>query len=406
MKGNLIILLIVLCLMGWTPGPVLDKEQFFSQEKLDYTGTNSLFVELGDKMKFHWITGEEDTGVYELRTADGKTLESGETNVSRVHSVALDRKLSRDLVFYFGGKSGGKFEIALRKPERDLKANYRNVDSVFVVGDVHGHYHALINLLQKSGIIDENLSWIAGTSHLVFLGDLFDRGDDVTRVLWFIYGLERQAEQAKGKVHLVLGNHEIMVMSKDLRYVSRKEQNIAVGHKVSYDKLFHPQNSLLGLWLSGKPSVLKIDQYLFAHGGITDLGTSSLEKFNMTAAAFMEDPIFLEITQKQPDSVRYDPERWHLVRDFFFYSNGPYWYRGYVNSDTLEVQLKQMLATYRSKVHVVAHTRMETITQKYGGSLLTTDLYEEATQLLFLKKEGEDYHPFKIDSLGRISELD
>ena len=404
--GKAIVSLVILSVIGWGFASVSNTKHRFRQENLDYTGTNSLFVESEDGLKFHWITREQDHGVYELRSSEGKLIEGGQTEFSRVHSVTIDQKLNRDLIFMFGGDREEKFEVNLRRASRDLRATYRNVDSLYVIGDVHGHYDQLIHLLQHSGIIDEDLSWTAGKSHLVFLGDLFDRGDDVTRVLWFIYGLESQAEKAKGKVHLVLGNHEIMVMSRDLRYVSRKEQNIAVAHKVSYDRLYHPQRSLLGHWLSGKPSVLKIDDYLFAHGGITDLGTSSLDKFNQTAATFMEDPIFLEITRKHPDSASYDPERWHLLRDFFFYSNGPFWYRGYVNSDTLGEQLQQTLLRYRSKVHVVAHTRQENITQKYDGRLLTTDLYEEATQLLFLKRQGSDHKAYKIDSFGEISDLD
>ena len=48
---------------------------------------------------------------------------------------------------------------------------------------------------------------------MVFLGDLFDRGNDVVRTLWFIYRLEREARKQGGAIHVVLGNHEIMTFS-------------------------------------------------------------------------------------------------------------------------------------------------------------------------------------------------
>jgi hypothetical protein len=53
----------------------------------------------------------------------------------------------------------------------------------------------------------------------------------------------------------------------------------------------------------------------------------------------------------------------------------------------------------------VAHTPLETITQRYNGKLLTTDLNEAATQLLLLVKKRNKYLKFKIDSSGKISEL-
>jgi hypothetical protein len=34
---------------------------------------------------------------------------------------------------------------------------------------------------------------------VVFLGDIFDRGLEVTRVLWFLYGLEHQAPGRRGE---------------------------------------------------------------------------------------------------------------------------------------------------------------------------------------------------------------
>jgi hypothetical protein len=76
-----------------------------------------------------------------------------------------------------------------------------------------------------------------------------------------------------------------------------------------------------------------------------------------------------------------------------------------VNSDTLGPQLNSMLKKYKSKLHVVAHTTRETITEKYGGKLLTTDLNEAATELLLLVRKKNKYERFKIDSEGIKTEL-
>ena len=54
---------------------------------------------------------------------------------------------------------------------------------------------------------------------------------------------------------------------------------------------------------------------------------------------------------------------------------------------------------------MVAHTTLETITEKYDGKLLTTDLNDAATQLLFLVRHRNKYEKYKIDSEGLKTEL-
>ena len=392
---------LLLIIMGF----MKDKKSAGQETSLKYDGTNSLYVEKTDHFNFRWITQSEDIGHYEVINKANKVVSSGETSSSRTHSIDLNKKIEGPFTFKFGGEQGGMHEVHIRKEFEQENTSHKRVDSLYVVGDVHGRYDQVTKLLIKANVIDEDLNWTAGKSHIVFLGDVFDRGDDVIKVLWFIYGLEEKAALAGGKVHMVLGNHEIMTMTKDLRYVSRKERNIAIAQGLSYDELFHPINSYLGSWLRSKVSVMKIGKIVFAHGGILDLGPISLEEFNNTAYFYMQDPIYLELMKEFPDSTKYDQDYWYQMRFFFYSSEGPYWYRGYVNSDTLSPQLNSMLDKYDSKIHVVAHTTLETITQKYDGKLLTTDLNDAATQLLLLVRNKNKYKRYKIDSQGLKTEL-
>ena len=376
-----------------------------NQKNYDYFGTNSLFIETANGLKFYWITNHDDVGVYELISSDSTVISKGVTAKGRVHNVFVDYTINEKVIFKFGGQNESQHEVILRPKSQNYISTFKNVDSLFVVGDVHGRYDQLINLLQKSNVINQELNWIAGKSSLVFLGDLFDRGNDVTKVLWFIYELEEKAKTAGGNVHLVLGNHEIMTMSKDLRYLGNKESAIAGVYHLKYDYFFHPNKSLLGSWLSSKPSVLKIDSNLFAHGGIVDLGTNSINEFNQRVKTYLQDPIFLEIMEEQADSSKYDPQAWRNMRYFFYSEESPFWYRGYVQSDTLSKQLNSMLKKYKSKTHIVAHTPLETITKRYQGKLLTTDLNDAATQLLLLVRKKRKYLSYRIDSSGFVSEL-
>lgn len=374
------------------------------RSKFKYEGTYSLFIESINGLTFNWITEERDSGYFELITENNILIEKGTTSTGKVHIFRSELEL-RDVVYFKFGNQLSKHKIKLRPPNKEPLSNYSNVDSMYVVGDVHGRYDELINLLQKSAIIDDDLNWLGGKAHIVFLGDLFDRGNDVTKVLWFIYQLEDKAEEVGGKVHVVLGNHEIMTMSKDLRYVGSKENALASTYGVKYDEMFHPTKSLLGKWLASKPTVIKIDNAIFAHGGIIDLNTKSINEFNGWVQAYMQEPVFLDIMSNDPDTSLYTRELWDKRYAFFYSPYSPFWYRGYVQSDTLQVQLNTMLRKYKSKIHVVAHTPLKTITERYNGKLLTTDLYEAATQLLFLERKGKKYIRYKIDSDGVQSQI-
>ena len=403
-----LIYFLVTCVLGITFMGFNQHEktdQFPVQNDLKFAGTYGLYIEKTDHYNVRWITNSEDTGRYEIINKNKKIVASGETAVSKTHSIDLAKDIEGPFTLRFGGKNDGMHEVHIRAGFSHSKTVYNKVDSIYVIGDIHGRYDQLITLLLKSKIIDTNLNWIAGESHVVFLGDIFDRGDDVTKVLWFIHALEEKAEEAGGKAHLVLGNHEIMTMTNDLRYLSRKEQNIAVAHGMSYDELFHPVNSYLGSWLRSKVSLLKIDQIVFAHGGILDIGPITLNEFNERAYYYMNQPMYLDMMKQHADSTEYDPDSWLRMKVFFYKSNNPYWYRGYVTSDTLEPQLNSMLKKHGSKIHIVAHTPLETITQRYDGKLLTTDLNEKATQLLFLVRNRKKYTRYKIDSEGIKTEL-
>ncbi len=396
---------IIFVLLGFQSDE-LNLSEMFDQTEYDFTGTQSLFIEHDNGLQINWTTKNNEIGVYELKDSKNRLLFKGETPENQVHKVQINDFKNEEFTLKFGGKNEGLHEIRIR-PTPNLESSvFRKIDSVYVLGDVHGRYTILIDLLKKAKVIDENNYWTAGSAHLVFLGDLFDRGDEVTKLLWFIYELEEQAKKAGGKVHLVLGNHEIMSMTGDLRYVSKKENMIANLYGKNYDELFHPKKSILGRWLVSKPSVIKINKNIFAHGGIIDLGTPSIEEFNKYVYTQMQDPVFLELLNKTPDSTKYDPKKWEDMQTFFYSQQGPYWFRGYVLTDTLGNILNDMLKKYRSDIHVVAHTTVPTIRTGYDGKLIATDLDDAATEVLLMIQEKKNVQKFKINLQGEQIEIE
>jgi len=101
--------------------------------------------------------------------------------------------------------------------------HFSDVERIVAVSDIHGAYNALVATWQESGVVDDSLAWSGGKTHLVITGDLLDRGPESRRVMDLIMRLEGEATHAGGQVHQLLGNHEVMNLIGDLRYVSMPE---------------------------------------------------------------------------------------------------------------------------------------------------------------------------------------
>jgi hypothetical protein len=264
------------------------------------------------------------------------------------------------------------FRVALRDPastaRHDLEVASRY--PLFVVADTHGEFEILAAQLQKHGVIDAKLAWKFGRGHLVVLGDAFDRGPNHTEILWLLYKLEAEAARAGGGSHFVLGNHETMVMNGDLRYLHpRYEETTRVLGLASYSELFDVQ-SLLGQWLRARPTLLKINDQLFLHGGVSralvDSGMT-LTEINATMRALLSGSVPVTTQQRQ---------RAELLMG----SLGPLWYRGYFEKQAgfpsmSPKDLDSALAAYGVRRILIGHTIVPTITPLFGGKVIAVQVY-------------------------------
>ena len=110
-----------------------------------------------------------------------------------------------------------------RAAAADGSCGVEGAPRVVAVGDVHGAYDRFVAILQTAGILDTSGKWAGGRAHLVQVGDVLDRGLEGPKALDLLMRLEAQAQKAGGRVHALLGNHEVMNMLGDLRYVSADE---------------------------------------------------------------------------------------------------------------------------------------------------------------------------------------
>src|SRR6185295_8738687 len=100
---------------------------------------------------------------------------------------------------------------------------WTGIERVVAIGDVHGAYNRFVEILKVAGVLDAATHWAGGSTHVVQLGDILDRGDDSRKVLDLVRRLEKEAQAARGQLHLLLGNHEAARMLGDLRLTAAGE---------------------------------------------------------------------------------------------------------------------------------------------------------------------------------------
>jgi hypothetical protein len=307
-------------------------------------------------------------GPYVVSRADGG-LESWlvAAGQKRVAAVADDASITVPAVGALPA-----FEVRMRPPAANspdaVKISAKS--PILVIADTHGEFEILAQMLQGQKVIDASLRWRFGRGHLVVLGDVFDRGPNHLEILWLLYGLEAQAAKAGGGVHLVLGNHETMVMRGDLRYLNaRYVESARVLGVGSYSELFGTR-TVLGQWLRSRPVIMKVNDLLCVHGGISRAlldGKFTLADINGTVRAALSG------------TLGADPAAAERA-EFLMTALGPLWYRGYfaghsdyTGASTEDVNLT--LAHFGVRRILVGHTIVPTITPLYDGKVIAVQVY-------------------------------
>lgn len=257
------------------------------------------------------------------------------------------------------------FEISSFPPKIN-PSTFSDISKFFVISDIHGQFDRMVEILKGNRIIDANLDWAWGEGHLVILGDVFDRGDEVTECLWLIHKLDRQAENWKGRVHYLLGNHEIMILQDDIKYVHDKYKKTAELMEMKVSELYSP-NSEFGRWIRTKHTIIKLNDVLFVHAGIHP--KFSYYNYNYQA---VNNSIRSNVDAPK-DKIKYNE-----FLNFLFGSEGPLWYRGYFEDTKLyaQIQQDQLLKLLRdigvNKV-VVGHTTQDFINPFFKDSVIPLD---------------------------------
>ena len=173
---------------------------------------------------------------------------------------------------------------------------------IVAFGDIHGDLEATRAALRLAGAIDGEDRWAGGPLVVVQTGDQLDRGDDERAILDLFERLRVEAQAAGGAFHALLGNHELMNVRGDLRYVTeggfadfayangpRDEPFLAQfeEHEQGRMAAFMPGGTYARL-LAERSVILKVGSTVFVHGGVLPEHVAyGVERINKEAQAWL-----------------------------------------------------------------------------------------------------------------------
>lgn len=267
---------------------------------------------------------------------------------------------------------------------------------IVAIGDLHGDYAVWQALARAAGLIDARGRWAGGDTVFVQTGDVTDRGPDSLRIIHDLMRLSREATRAGGRVVTLVGNHEAMNVSHDLRYVdpgeyaafvdgqsARRRDNVYAANRAAIEasyrqtapkldddairRAWQAKTPLgwvehriawspageLGKWAIASPAVVKIGDSLFVHGGLSPAYAAlAPEEINRRVAAA------LAAAETAPESI--------LAAE-----DSPLWYRG-LPADAAGVDA--ILAAQGVRRVIVGHTPvMKGVEELHGGKLVMID---------------------------------
>lgn len=266
-----------------------------------------------------------------------------------------------------------QFTFQLRSAYEPPPITYDMPEKMLAVSDIEGNFQAFHSLLLVHGVIDEKMNWAFGKGHLAIVGDLVDRGRNVTQLLWLIYKLEQQAATQGGHVHALLGNHEAMNFQHNTAYVHSKY--IALARQLSglsddpqaFAYLMKPDSELVR-WLASRNTIERVGDILLVHGGISpemlELGLSMEEINHLSRQALWEDP-------RKPAPIE---SQISIVAG----NSGPLWYRGLVMERFLQRPpqgfVDAVLDYFGAKKMVIGHSMVKDISSDYKGKVYRIDV--------------------------------
>ncbi|ORX65992.1 Metallo-dependent phosphatase, partial [Anaeromyces robustus] len=230
------------------------------------------------------------------------------------------------------------------------------------VGDIHGDYEHLISILRHAKLIDKKNNWIGKDTILVQVGDINERGNDTLKIYNTLIDIKQQAKEKGGKVHVLIGNHDLYAIEGNHFYTSLKDIQ-SYGGVEAFEEALGPEGKI-GKFIREEMDVtLVIGDTLFAHGGLNpEYVPDGIDKLNEHAReVLLSTPSIEELYQLILKNITHP-----IYTDPIFTDKkrgGPIWSRYFANGVESKIcpDLEETLRLTNTKRMIVGHT-----VQPYG----------------------------------------
>jgi hypothetical protein len=151
-----------------------------------------------------------------------------------------------------------------------MGSNSSEVNSLYIIGDLHGQIDKTVRLLRNANLLDEQTTWTGGSATLWFLGDFFDRGPDGIACVDLVMRLQREADDAGGAVRALLGNHEPLLLAAQ-RFGQRSTGHMSTMFVMNWlhnGGLLQDMERLTAAhveWLTALPAMARVGDRLLVH---------------------------------------------------------------------------------------------------------------------------------------------
>ena len=343
---------------------------------------------------------------YALNGIDGPYIIGNEIITVDSENRLIRKEIKTDSVIVrVDNEDNDKFSVELSNELIKQRSVYEMPEKLIAISDIEGNFNAFSSFLISNNVIDESYNWIFGNGHLVLNGDMVDRGDNVIPVLWLIYKLEFQAEKSGGKVHFILGNHDVMNIQGKFRYARDKYKKLAelLGNdedNSDNNKILFAENTVLGKWMRSKNVIEKIGNNIFVHAGLS----KDLIDLNM-------NPVEINSFVRGNYDTDYS-ENEDKTAKILYSRMGPLWYRGMAMdykyySKITDKGLTEVLNYFNAERIIIGHTVVEDVSSDYSGRVIKIDL-KHGKEKYTGKTKGiliEDNDIFVLDDLGNSTAL-
>jgi len=249
---------------------------------------------------------------------------------------------------------------------------------VVAIGDLHGDLEHGLAALRLAGLIDARDRWAGGNTVLVQTGDFTDRGPDTKALIDLLRRLGDEAREAGGQVVVLLGNHEVMNLHGDWRYVH--PDDVASFGGTQPRMASFALDGEYGRWLASLDAVTVQGDAVFVHGRLPpDWAAKGVSALNAEVHKALV-----------------------AARGEVLGEAGPLWYRGFVadpetracaalGESLQHLNVRRMVVGHTTsrdgKIHVRCGGRLHAIdvgiSSAYGGNLAAWELTEGDARALY-----------------------